>query len=138
MTCNLIYHHKDMTSAGDLPVATLSVSVAILVRAPISGVPIAISVDNSSAVCMYSSPIGPTGMISAIGTTNGRTTFGVHRRAIIGLNCSASPIMGYFAVFPLISNRRKDWWLRRRERLVNISCFILLEGGPVGYCTLVT
>jgi hypothetical protein len=103
MTCNLIYHHKDMTSAGDLPVATLSVSVAILVRAPISGVPIAISVDNSSAVCMYSSPIGPTGMISAIGTTNGRTTFGVHRRAIIGLNCRASPIMGYFAVFPLIS-----------------------------------
>jgi hypothetical protein len=84
MTCNLIYHHKDMI-------------------APISGVPIAISVGNISAVRMYSSPIGPTGMISTIGTTNGGTTFGVHRRAIIGLNCRASPIMGYFTVFPLIS-----------------------------------
>jgi hypothetical protein len=103
MTCNLIYHHKDMTAAGDLPVATLSVPVAILVIAPISGVPIAISAGNISAVRMYSSPIGPTGMISTIGTTNGRTTFGVHRRAIIGLNRRASPIVGYFTVFPLIS-----------------------------------
>ena len=106
-TGNLIYHHKDMTAAGDFPVATLSVPVAILVIAPISGVPIAISADNRSAVRMYRSPIGPTGMISTVGTTNGRTTFGVHRRTIIGLNCRASPIMGYFAVFPLISIRVK-------------------------------
>jgi hypothetical protein len=103
MTCNSIYDHKDMTAAGDLPVATLSVPVAILVIAPISGVPIAISVDNISAVRVYSSPIGPTGMISTIGTTNGRTTFGVHRRAVIGLHSRASPNMGYFTVFPLIS-----------------------------------
>ena len=92
-----------MTAAGHLPVATLSVPVAILVIAPISGVPIAISAGNISAVRMHSSPIGPTGMISTIGTTNGRTTFGMHRCAIIGLNCRASPIMGYFTVFPLIS-----------------------------------
>jgi hypothetical protein len=100
MTCNLIYHHKDMTAASDFPVATLSVPVAILVIAPISGVPIAISVESSSTVRMYSSPIVPTGMISAIGTMNGRTTFGVHRRAVIGLNCRARPIMGYFTFFP--------------------------------------
>ena len=103
MTCNLIYHHKDMTAAGDLPVTTLSVPVAILVIAPISGVPIAIGAGNISAIRMYSSPIGPTGMISTIGATNGRTTFGVHRRTVIGLNCRASPIVGYFTVFPLIS-----------------------------------
>jgi hypothetical protein len=57
MTCNLIYHHKDMTAAGDLPVATLAVPVAVPVIAPIRGIPIAISVDNSRAVRMYSSPI---------------------------------------------------------------------------------
>ena len=92
-----------MTATGNLPVAALSVPVAILVIAPISGVPIATSVGNISAVRMYSSPIGPTGMISTIGTMNGRTTFGVHRRAITGLNCRASTIMGYFTIFPLIS-----------------------------------
>lgn len=30
MTCKLIYHHKDMTAASDLPVATLSVPVAVV------------------------------------------------------------------------------------------------------------
>ena len=93
-----------MVTAGDFPVATLPVPIAVLVTAPITGVPIAISMDtNCSTVRMYISPIGPTGMISAIGTTNGRATSGVHRRAITGLNGRASTIMGYFTVFPLIS-----------------------------------
>jgi hypothetical protein len=99
----LIYHHKDMSTACDSPVATLPVPIAVLVTAPISGVPVATSVDSSCTVRMYSSPICPTGMISTIGTTNGRATSCVHRRAITGLNCRASTIMGYFTIFPLIS-----------------------------------
>ena len=93
-----------MVTAGDFPVATLPVPIAVLVIAPKTGVPIAISMDtNGSTVRMYSSPIGPTGMISAIGTTNGRATSGVHRGAIAGLNGRASTIVGYVTVFPVIS-----------------------------------
>jgi hypothetical protein len=92
-----------MVTAGDFPVATLPVPIAVLVTAPVTGVPIATSMDtNCSTVRVYSSPIGPTGMISAIGTANGRATSCVHRRAIAGLNGRASPIVGYPAVFPLI------------------------------------
>ena len=98
-----------MATACDFPVATLPVPIAVLVTAPIPGVPIATSVDSSSTVCTYSSPIGPTGMISTIGTTNGRTTSCVHRGAITSLNCRASTIVGYFiTIFPLISISEKS------------------------------
>ena len=92
-----------MSTACDSPIATLAVPIAVLVTAPISRVPVATSVDSSCTVRMDSSPSGPSGMISAIGATNGRATSCVHRRAITGLNCRASSIMGYFGIFPLIS-----------------------------------
>jgi len=58
---------------------------------------------------MYKSPIVPTGMISAIGTTNGRAPPCVHRRTILGLNRRASTIMGYFiTISPLISISEKS------------------------------
>ncbi len=101
---DLIYHHKDMVTACDSPVTTLPVPIAVLVTAPITGVPIATSVDSSCTVPMYNSPIVPTGIISTVSSTNGRTTSCVHRRAITSLNCRASTIVGYFiTIFPLIS-----------------------------------
>jgi len=106
---DLIYHHKDMATACDSPVTTLPVPIAVLVTAPIPGVPIATSVESSSTVPMYSSPIVPTGMISAVSSTNGRTTSCVHCRAITSLNGRASPIVGYFiTIFPLISIGQKS------------------------------
>ncbi len=58
---------------------------------------------------MYSSPIVPTGMISAVSSTNGRTTSCVHCRAITSLNGRAGTIVGYFiTIFPLISIGQKS------------------------------
>jgi hypothetical protein len=46
-------------------------------------------------------------MIRTLGATNGRAAFSVYRRAITGLNCRATTVMGYFTIFPLISIRVK-------------------------------
>lgn len=98
-----------MATACDSPVATLPVPVAVPMTAPISGVPIATSVESSCIIPLYKSPIVPTGMISAIGTTNGGTTSRVHRRAITSLNYRASTIVGYFiTISPLISISEKS------------------------------
>jgi hypothetical protein len=99
----LIDHDKDMSTACDSPIATLAVPIAVLVTAPIGRVPVATSVDSSCTVRMDGIASGPIGMIGTIGATNGRATSCVHRRAITGLNCRASTIMGYFSIFPLIS-----------------------------------
>jgi hypothetical protein len=106
---DLIYRHKDMAAACDSPVTTLPVPIAVPMTAPITGVPIATSVDSSCTVPMYNSPIVSTGMISTVSSTNGRTTSSVHRRAITSLNCRASTIVGYFiTIFPLISISEKS------------------------------
>ena len=98
-----------MATACDSPVATLPVPIAVLVTAPIPGVPIATSVHSSCTIPMYNSPIVPTGMISTVSSTNGRTASCVHRRAITSLNCCASTIVGYFiTIFPLISISEKS------------------------------
>jgi hypothetical protein len=90
-----IYNDKDMLAANHMPIAALPVPVAELVRMPVGVIPIGIG--------MYSGPIGSARMISTIGATNGRAAFSVCRRAIIGLNCRTSTVMGYFTIFPLIS-----------------------------------
>jgi hypothetical protein len=102
-------------AADDMPIAALSVPVAVLVRVPVGVIPIGIGVDSRAIVGMNcraiirmdSSPVGLAGMISAIGGMNGRATSGVDCRAITSLNCCAITIMSCFTVFPFIGIRVK-------------------------------
>ena len=104
-----------MLAADNMPIAALPVPVAVLVRVPVGVIPIGIGVGSRAIVRMNcraiirmdSSPIGPAGMISTIGGTNGRATSGVDCRAITSLNCCAITIMSCFTVFPLIGIRVK-------------------------------
>ncbi len=83
-----------MLAADDMPIAALSVPVAVLVRVPVGVIPIGIGVDSRAIVGMNcraiirmdSSPVGLASMISAIGGMNGRATSGVDCRAITSLN----------------------------------------------------
>jgi hypothetical protein len=98
-----IYNDKDMLAANHMPIAALPVPVAVLVRMPVSVIPIGIGMYSGRTVRMDSGSIGSARMISTIGGTNGRAAFSVYRRAVTGLNCRASTVMGYFTIFPLIS-----------------------------------
>jgi len=103
-------------AADHVPIAPLPIPVAVLVGVPVGVIPTDIGVDSRAIARMYcsavvrmdSSPVGPAGMISAIGATNSGAAFAVHRRAITGLNCRAMLVMGGFAVFPLIRIRAKS------------------------------
>jgi hypothetical protein len=102
-------------AADDMPIAALSVPVAVLVRVPVGVIPIGIGVDSRAIVGMNcraiirmdSSPIGPAGMISTVGGMNGRATSGVDCRAITSLNCCAVTIMSCLTVFSFIGIRVK-------------------------------
>jgi hypothetical protein len=98
-----IYNDKDMLAANQMPIAALPVPVAVLVRMPVGVIPIGIGMYSGRTVRMDSGPIGSARMVSTIGATNGRAAFSVYRRAITGLNCRASTVVGYFTIFPLIS-----------------------------------
>jgi hypothetical protein len=98
-----IYNDKDVLAANHMPIAALPVPVAVLVRMPVGVIPIGIGMYSGRTVRMNNGPIGSARMISIIGATNGRAAFSVYRRAITGLNCRASTVMGYFTIFPLIS-----------------------------------
>ena len=78
-----------MLAADDMPIAALPVPVAVPVRVPVGVIPIGTGVDSRAIIRMDSSPVGPAGMISTIGGTNGRATSGVDCRAITSLNCCA-------------------------------------------------
>ena len=97
-----------MLAADDMPIAALPVPVAVLVRVPVGVIPIGIGVYCRTIVRMDSGPIGPAGMISTIGGTNGRATSGVDCRAVTSLDCCAIAIMSCFTVFPLIGIRVKS------------------------------
>jgi hypothetical protein len=95
-----IYNDKNMLAANHMPIAALPVPVAVLVRMPVGVIPIGIGMYSGRTVHMDSGAIGSARMISTIGATNGRAVFSVYRRAITGLNCRASTVMGYFTIFP--------------------------------------
>ena len=92
-----------MLAANHMPIAALPVPVAVFVRVPVGVIPIGIGMYSGGTVRMDGIASGPIGMIGTIGATNGRATSCVHRRAITGLNCRASTVVGYFTIFPLIS-----------------------------------
>jgi hypothetical protein len=96
-----------------MPITALPVPVAVPIRVPIRAIPILVGVNcraivgvNCRAiVCMDDGPIGPSGMISAIGATNSRATSGVDRSSVTSLDGSAIAVMSYFTVFTLVRIR---------------------------------
>jgi hypothetical protein len=105
---SLIYDNKDVLAADHMPIAPLPIPVAVPIRVPVGVIPIGIGVDSRAIVCMHSSPIGPAGMISAIGRMNCRAAFGMDRSAITSLDCCAITIMSCFPVFSFVSFRVKS------------------------------
>ena len=73
---------------------------------PVGVIPIGIGVDNGRIAPADSGSvrvINPTTrMISPIGAPNRRAASTVHGRAVAGLNCRATLVMGDIGVFPLI------------------------------------
>jgi hypothetical protein len=108
-----IYNDKNMLAANHMPIAALPVPIAVLVRMPVGVIPIGIGMYSGRSVCVDSGAIGSARMISTIGATNGRAAFSVYRRAITGY--------GLLYHFSLDKYQRKEWWPRRRGRLIHIS-----------------
>jgi hypothetical protein len=113
---SLIYDNKDMLAANHMPIAPLPIPVTVPIRVPVGVIPIGIGVDSRAIVCMHcgaiarmhSSPIGPAGMISTIGSMNSRAASGMDRRPITSLDCCAMTIVSCFPVFPFVSIRAKS------------------------------
>ena len=100
----LIYDHKNVLAADHVPIAPLSVPVAVLVRVPVAVIPVSVSVNSSGAG--GSSDSGRVrSMIGAIGASHGRATSGMNCRAIAGLHRRAACVMGDLPVFPLVGIR---------------------------------
>lgn len=103
----LVDDHKNVLTADHMPIAALTVPVAVSVRVPIGVIPIGIGVNNGAIVRMDNGSVGPSGMISTVGAADSRATSGVDRSAITSLDCRAIAVVSYFAVFPLIRVRVK-------------------------------
>jgi hypothetical protein len=113
---SLIYDNKDVLAADHMPIAPLPIPVAVSIGVPVGVIPIGIGVDSraiarmhcGAMVRMHSSPIGPAGMISAIGSMNSRAASGMDRCSITSLDCCAMTVMSCFPVFSFVSFRVKS------------------------------
>ena len=134
-----------MAAACGFPVATLPVPIAILVTSPISGVPIATSMDSSRIVCTHSSPIGPTGMIGAIWAASCALLLSPWVPVHAGLLKEDVDFSNYDApLFQQIVNRIKAKIAARLRQGVNTQDRYFMvpfayqdQGNKPGVCTLV-
>ena len=101
----LIYDNKDVPSADHLPIASLPIPVAVLVRVPVGAIPVSVSMHSGGAGGSSDSCRAGGGVMCAISAAHGRATSGMNGGAITGLHRRATCIMCDLPVFPLIGIR---------------------------------